>query len=408
MKETCDYGDRPYFRMKDGSTVGLDNEGNICSTGKNTNDYPNNDRDNDKDYGSYSGSQYGGEEKYGPGAKERYEAYIGIDGIDRSNSGATHQDIKEQAAHLLRHQQLMKGFTGQSLGGYMHNKIHCRNYEEKPNVNKEMLAAVRKIGRENNAQAINFILFHKHYLNDDDMYWLTSVFNTHKSNIAVNTIDLSNNCISLTPTKNMPFFSFNYPFYTTWNVLRLDLSNNNIGDDGAKCIADGLAKGFFPITKQINLSGNKVTKEGHKSLMTALDSPKVKSIMVGLVQNIADANNTIDKAVKSTLDFLSKGLQYTIEEHNKGLKGTKWDGSSVRSDSMDKWKNCKEVGQNIQKGAIGGLIKCLPLSEAPPAMFACVAQQSSMELLDPDTFWCIAEVHKFVDETEVMGDCIIF
>ena len=75
---------------------------------------------------------------------------------------------------------------------------------------------------------------------------------------------------------------------------------------------------------------------------------------------------------------------------------------------MDKWKNCKEVGYNIQKGAIGGLIKCGAIPKSPQAMFACVLKDIGMELLDPDTFWCVAEVHKFVDETEVMGDCNIF
>jgi hypothetical protein len=180
---------------------------------------------------------------------------------------------------ITRYQNLMKGFTGQVLGGANHDQRHCRDYSEKPQVNKEMLAAVRMIDSKNNPKTVNFILFHDCYLNDDDMYWLTSVFNTHKSNIAVNTIDLSNNCISLTPTKNMPFFSFNYPFYTTWNVLRLDLSNNNIGDDGAKCIADGLAKGFFPITKYIKLSGNKITKEGDNKLVQALKG-KTQDIVI--------------------------------------------------------------------------------------------------------------------------------
>lgn len=317
--------------------------------------------------------------------------------IDRSS--------QEQSAITSRYQSIMKGFTGRVLGGAAHNERHKRDYREKPEVNKEMLAAARN---GINAKAVNFMLFHDHHLNDDDMYWMSSIFNTHKRNIAVNTIDLSNNCISLTPTKNMPFFSFNHPFNATWNVLRLDLSNNSIGDNGAKCIADGLAKGFFPITKQINLSGNKITKDGHKSLMTSLDNPKVKSVMVTLVQNITNLQNKTDKAVKATVDFLNKGLKYAIAEHNKGLKGTKWDGTTVRTDSMDKWKNCKEVGKNVEMGFFGGLIKCMPLVEAPPAMFACAGQQAGLELLDPDTFRCIAEINKFVDETEVMGDCTIF
>ena len=75
---------------------------------------------------------------------------------------------------------------------------------------------------------------------------------------------------------------------------------------------------------------------------------------------------------------------------------------------MDKWKNCKEVGKNVEVGFFGGLIKCSPLVKHPPSMFACVGAQASLELLDPDTVWCAVEINEFVKEAEVMGDCIIF
>jgi len=59
-----------------------------------------------------------------------------------------------------RNKKLMEGFTGQVLGGATHDKIHCRDYSEKPQVNKEMLAAVRKIDREGASKSVNFMLFH--------------------------------------------------------------------------------------------------------------------------------------------------------------------------------------------------------------------------------------------------------
>jgi len=167
----------------------------------------------------------------------------------------------------------MKGFTGQVLGGANHDQRHCREYNEAPQVNKEMLAAVRKIDREGTSKSVNFMLFHKHNLNDDDMYWLSSIFNYHgPKGLAVNTVDLSNNDITLTRDPNLtyvdlPFFSFNAPYNTPRNILRLDLSNNNIGDAGAKIVADGLANGVFPITKQINLSGNQITEFGQAKLI---------------------------------------------------------------------------------------------------------------------------------------------
>ena len=336
-----------------------------------------------------------------------FTPHISIPTTVRTSSGGggsyTTSSSHEAAIIQARNANIMKGFTGQVLGGATHEKRHCRNYEKSPTVNKEVYAAMREIDSKGHAKAVNFILFHNCYLEDADMCWLSDIFNTHTpKGLSINTLDLSNNCLTNVSHPSLPFF--NSPRY----IQRLDLSNNQIGDKGAKLIADGLANGVLPITKMINLSGNKISKEGHKSLMTALDSPKVKSVMVALVQNISSFYDKSDKAVKATIDFVTKGLKYTIDEHNKGLKGTKWDSTTVRTDSMDKWKNCKEVGQNVQKGFIGGLIKCMPLAEAPPAMFACAGQQAGLELLDPDTFWCIAEINKFVDETEVIGDCTIF
>jgi hypothetical protein len=109
------------------------------------------------------------------------------------------------------------------------------------------------------------------------------------------------------------------------------------------------------------------------------------------------------------VDFVTKGLKYAIDEHNKDMKGTKWDGTTVRTDSMDKWKSCKEVEQNVQKGVIGGLIKCSATPKTPHAMFACVLKDIGMELLDPDTLWCAVEINEFVKETDIIGDnCNIF
>ena len=207
-----------------------------------------------------------------------------------------------------------------------------------------------------------------------------------------------------------------YAFGNAWfcetspSLRTLNLSNNKLTDNGASSLSWSFKKGNFYYLNKLDISGNNITDVGHKKLMEGVESPNssAKGLMITLVQNIVDINNTIDKALKSTVDFVTKGLKYTIEQHNKEMKGTKWDGTTVRTDSLDKWKNCKEVGQNVQKGFIGGLIKCGPLIENPPAMFICIGKDIGMELLDPDTIWCAVEVNEFVKETEVMGDCTIF
>ena len=72
---------------------------------------------------------------------------------------------------------------------------------------------------------------------------------------------------------------------------------------------------------------------------------------------------------------------------------------------MDKWKNCKEVGLNVNIAIAGGLIKCGVLVENPPAMFACMSKDVGISLLDPDTLWCAVEINEFIDETkQIIGD----
>ena len=179
-----------------------------ASSDDRNNSYPSDNRNNDKDYGNYSGSQ----------------SFSG-DGNYSSGTSLT----QEQQAIVFRYQNITKGFTGQVLGGAYHGLIKYRDYEEKPFVNREMLHAVRKLDNDSNPKAINFILFYGHYLNDDDMYWLSSMFNSHKD-LAVNTVDLSNNCLRLAKDNGLPFFSFNSSYNTPRNIGRLDLSDNNICD----------------------------------------------------------------------------------------------------------------------------------------------------------------------------------
>lgn len=248
-----------------------DNSGSGGSGGFSTSrDYPSSSSDRD----------------HGPSGSSSYRS-------TRDWPGWTQQDYQEMDAIISRNQSLMQGFTGQVLGGSWGNDRHCREYNEAPQVNKEMLAAVRKIDREGTSKSVNFMLFHKHYLNDDDMYWLSSIFNTHTpKGLAVNTVDLSNNCLTLARDPNLtyvdlPFFSFNAPYNTPRNILRIDLSNNQIGDEGAKLIADGLANGVLPITKKINLSGNNITEEGESFIVKAMQSSTVQDIIV-LTQRLND------------------------------------------------------------------------------------------------------------------------
>jgi len=372
MKKTCDYGDRPYFSMKDGSTVGLDNDGNICTTGKNTNDYPINDRDNDKDYGGNSGGQSYGGSKNDKGSKEI----------------------------LAKRTAVTKGFTGQSLCGGFGDNRYDREYEEIPYVNKGMLQAARKLDYDNNPKAVNFILFNDCKLNDDDMYWLTSMFNTHKSSLAVNTIDLSNNFIRLEKDNGLPFFSFNHPYNTPRNILRLDLSNNQIGDAGAKVVADGLANGVLPITKYVNLSGNKITDTGKGF---------IANMMHKLNQGLVVTLETIQNASKESFKLAVKGMLSVAKSNGVSTKEALTTEETI--------EHCKKGSWNVGFNIFTGYAKCFTGADTPialyqkdmhsllvkttvnvinplkkPMQFVCMTQETFFSVVDEDFANCLTGV----------------
>lgn len=235
------------------------------------------------------------------------------------------------------------------------------------------------------------------YLNDEDMYCMSSIFNTHKDNLAVNMLDLSSNCFHLAANKDMPFFSFNYPFYTPWNILRLDLSNNSIGDDGAKCIADGLSKGFFPITKYVNLSGNKITDIGKGF--------------------IANAMNKINQGLVITLEIIQNASKETFKIGVKAmLSVAKNNGISTKEalTTEETIEHCKKGVPNVGKNIVWGVAKCFTKADTPialyemdghsllvntttsivnplkkPMQFICMTQETMFSVVDEDFANCL-------------------
>lgn len=315
--------------------------------------------------------------------------------IDRCSS--------EESAIKSRYQSIMEGFTGQVLGGAVYDERDKRDYSEKPQVNKEMLAAVRKIDREGTSKSVNFMLFHKHHLNDDDMYWLSSIFNTHTpKGLAVNTVDLSNNDIKFTRDYNLtyqdlPFFSFNSPYNTPRNILRLDLSNNQIGDEGAKLIADGLANGVFPITKMINLSGNKITDTGKGFIASAIQK---------MNQGIVITLETIENASKETFKIGVK-VMLSIAKNN----GISTKEALTTEETIE---HCKKGVLNVGKNIVWGVAKCFTKADTPIALYEMDGQSLLVNtttnivnpLKKPMQFICMTQETMFSIVEEDFANCL--
>ncbi len=253
-------------------------------------------------------------------------------------------------------------------------------------------------------------------LEDKDTYVLFQTLQLYPFNLTI--LDLSNNKLGYSTTSysavdeifwRMRETKAGETSYICKQIRSINLSNNLINDEGAKYIAKSLENGLHPSLKYLDVSGNQITQKGHISFMEALESSNVKSVMITLIHNTLTVYDKINQAAQSTIDFTTKFLKYSIEQHNQGLKGTKWDGSTVRTDDLNKWKNCKDVGTNVGMGFLGGLIKCATKTGGNPyAMFLCASKDAAIGLLEPDTFGCIVEVNKFVEDVSLTGDCTIF
>jgi hypothetical protein len=60
------------------------------------------------------------------------------------------------------------------------------------------------------------------------------------------------------------------------HIINLNLSNNNIGDDGAAHIAAYIKYGHMPATTHVNLANNNITDTGAAHLAEGLKSPGSK------------------------------------------------------------------------------------------------------------------------------------
>ena len=188
---------------------------------------------------------------------------------------------------------------------------------------------------------------------------------------------------------------------TVQNVISINLSNNQIGDDGAKLLADYLAKGSLPSTKSIDLSGNKIEGAGFNHLMQALEREVVKPITI-----ILDLQDSFKKAVglikKATTYYSNK---YKESEHGQSFYDKY---KYLYTDEAGEYAFCKQLGNEISiTGVVTGLAKCTPgilkntgktVAQGGGFLF-CAAKES----IDFDNVGlaahCVVEVKDVIGET---------
>jgi len=117
------------------------------------------------------------------------------------------------------------------------------------------------------------------------------------------------------------------------NISNLNLSNNQIGDDVAKLLADSLSKGEMPNLKKLHLEGNKITSEGVSYYLDNLKKDQLNNTHVSFTA----PKSTIDKI----MEFFGKGSKYYVNEFHKNQQSSK--EADIAVNGKDGFGHCVQV-----------------------------------------------------------------
>ena len=132
----------------------------------------------------------------------------------------------------------------------------------------------------------------------------------------------------------------------SFNIVKLNLENCNIGDIGADIIGHALANGKLPATKHIDISGNNITQTGEVALSEAMK----KSLNTNL--NIISVK-TGWKTNEPNWKLVSKSVLNGFLEHARN-QGIDTEHVATNKSTLDYIVNVFKMGGNIGIG----LAKC--------------------------------------------------
>ena len=106
------------------------------------------------------------------------------------------------------------------------------------------------------------------------------VGNLQYQRLDLDVFDVSNNKIGFGGVENL-FYGLRFDNTLAGRyIVTMNFSNNLIGDDGAKYMADSLAMGRFPNLKNLDVSGNQITATGVGYFLDALKNSTVGNIII--------------------------------------------------------------------------------------------------------------------------------
>jgi len=207
------------------------------------------------------------------------------------------------------------------------------------------------------------------------------VGNLQYQRLDLDVFDVSNNKIGFGGVENL-FYGLRFDNTLAGRyIITMNFSNNLIGDDGAKYMADSLAMGRFPNLKSLDVSGNQITTTGEGYFAKAMQNSTVQDMYV-----------TLKNAVGTKKDYYGSFLKQV-------LKDAQNNGVDIKNIVVDK-SLISSIKDNLIMGKkmVFSFIKCklVPEIEAPSLakdLFVFTYPKHMVtKILNPiDTVTCVFE-----------------
>lgn len=136
-----------------------------------------------------------------------------------------------------------------------------------------------------------------------------------------------------------------------WNRIEsANLSNNAIGDQGARAIANAFYHGEFRHLKGLDFHGNKISQEGYgylaKILETVPRQMQTKDIAITL---------EVHREPRSSWEFIKHAAKYIFDQHYERNQAASKAAVAVYGDND--WAHCKKLLSDANREMAFGIVK---------------------------------------------------
>ena len=167
------------------------------------------------------------------------------------------------------------------------------------------------------------------------------VGNLQYQRLDLDVFDVSNNKIGFGGVENL-FYGLRFDNTLAGRyIITMNFSNNLIGDDGAKYMADSIAWGRFPNLKSLDVPGNQITTTGYGYLANSLNA---------VSQDLKIVFEAVKGFSKDALKASMKGMLFIAKNNGITTKETLTTDETI--------EHCKKGTVNVGLNIVGGYYKC--------------------------------------------------